>query len=89
MKGFINRGMFILIMAFGILFSYHTIESKVKAYSFEEMADYVHSFSIRDSFVKKLWAVPPFYYTTLFAFCKEGLAKKIIFCYTVDRKTRK
>ncbi len=50
MKSIINRGMFIVITAFVIIFSYKGIEKNVKAYSYKELLDYIQSFSIRDFF---------------------------------------
>ena len=50
MKSLINKIMFILVMAFVIIFSYHGIEKNVKAYSYKELLEYIQSFSIRDFF---------------------------------------
>ena len=49
MRRMINYILIMIVLAFSILFSYEKNENKVKSYTFREICDYVHSYSIRDS----------------------------------------
>ena len=53
MRRLINYILIMMVLVFSILFSYGKIENKVKSYTFQEICDYVHSYSIRDSISKE------------------------------------
>ena len=49
MRHLINYVLIIIVLTFSVLFSYGKIQNKVKSYTFREIYEYVHSYSIRDS----------------------------------------
>ena len=49
MKRLINFVLIIIVLTFSIVFSYGKIQGHVKSYTFQEIYQYVHSYSIRDS----------------------------------------
>ncbi len=49
MRRLVNYILILMVLAFSILFSYGKIENKVKSNTFQEIYDYLQSYSIRDS----------------------------------------
>ena len=55
MRHLISYILIMIVLAFSILFSYgHIQEKSVKAYSIQEICDYLNSYSIRDSIEKNV-----------------------------------
>ena len=53
MRRLINYILIMMVLTFSILFSYGKIQNKVKTYTFQEIYDYVNSYSIWDSISKE------------------------------------
>ena len=53
MRHLINYILIIIVLTFSVLFSYGKIQGRVKSYTLQEIYEYVHSYSIRDSISKE------------------------------------
>ena len=53
MRRMINYILIMMVLAFSILFSYGKMQGQVKSYTLQEIYEYVHSYSIRDSISKE------------------------------------